>query len=673
MVISWEAILKRISSSLILSILFFVRLLHSQTDSLQIFWDPNPETDIENYQLYRSMNSNSYQLWNTIQHPISHIIDRINVSPGNLYSYRLVAVNSNGMRSDFSDTVSVGIPQIRWAITEMVNNDSLVVQLSDFIYDPDDHISTLKILIFSESHLTIKKNANDIVIKPDPLTFYGEGQFSMIVHDQDSLWDLKNIALNIINNIHHPPQITSTPITTIEAGEFYQYQLIANDPDEGDSLLFVQEESPGFLQIDETTGLITGKTTLSDTGSYQIKVIVTDKWGSDAIQDYTLTVLPKILNHPPLITSAPVTTVGAGEFYRYQLIANDPDEGDSLLFMLEESPGFLQIDETTGLITGGTTLSDTGSYKVIVVVKDKSENNVIQDYILNVFTQNQPPLFINLPDALIFNEDQSICLHMNEFLFDSVNIRTDLDWNFFPGSNVKCQYDQDKSELLVYADTNWYGESYLNIRIESQNNVMEEKSITVYVNPRVDLIDLNITATESRLIHIAVETDLPAQLDMQYWLEEMYMYSYRSKPYTYKHEFVLSHLLQDTTYFYTLTLRDTSGFQLSAQRDSFRTSFGNNQLMAKEDIIVFPNPFKVSQGHENIIFANFPQEAAQLLVYTPAGELVYHQWFQDMPPPRVIWGVVNDHNQQLASGLYIYLISAENGRKIKSGKFAVIR
>ncbi len=82
-------------------------------DSLVVSWDPNPEPDMLHYELYRAINNlNNFELISLISHPTSSYIDANNISPGNIYAYTLIAVDTAGNKSENSDTVSILITHI---------------------------------------------------------------------------------------------------------------------------------------------------------------------------------------------------------------------------------------------------------------------------------------------------------------------------------------------------------------------------------------------------------------------------------------------------------------------------------------------------------------------------------------------------------------------------------
>jgi len=72
-------------------------------------------------------------------------------------------------------------------------------------------------------------------------------------------------------------------------------------------------------------------------------------------------------NHPPVITSTPVTSATKDELYSYDVNATDSD-GDTLTYSLTTKPSGMSINSSTGLIAWTPTTS--GDYNVTVKASD---------------------------------------------------------------------------------------------------------------------------------------------------------------------------------------------------------------------------------------------------------------------------------------------------------------
>ena len=120
-----------------------------------------------------------------------------------------------------------------------------------------------------------------------------------------------------------PPAITSTPVTAINEGSLYQYDVEATDPN-GDVLSYGLVTSPTNMTIDADTGEIAWYPSIEQVGINNIEVVVEDGRGGSDIQTYDLNVV--IVNGSPVITSTPVESAVVDQPYLYNVIAEDPDD-----------------------------------------------------------------------------------------------------------------------------------------------------------------------------------------------------------------------------------------------------------------------------------------------------------------------------------------------------------
>jgi hypothetical protein len=85
----------------------------------------------------------------------------------------------------------------------------------------------------------------------------------------------------------------------------------------------------------------------------------------------------------------------------------------------------------------------------------------------------------------------------------------------------------------------------------------------------------------------------------------------------------------------------------------------------------FPTPYQPSLGHDRITFRGLPPKVT-IKIYTVTGQLVQTLTKNDPLTADLIWSpVTNGSGRALASGVYFYQVSGDNGRA--SGKIMVIR
>jgi PKD repeat protein len=105
-------------------------------------------------------------------------------------------------------------------------------------------------------------------------------------------------------------------------------------------------------------------------GIYQGSLVVVDDQGlSDEV---AFTIVVGSINRPPVIVSAPVRFAAEDVQYRYQVVAEDPEEtfGDTLTYSLSAAPAGMSIDSSTGLITWLPPVGSPRSNDVTVVATD---------------------------------------------------------------------------------------------------------------------------------------------------------------------------------------------------------------------------------------------------------------------------------------------------------------
>jgi hypothetical protein len=89
-----------------------------------------------------------------------------------------------------------------------------------------------------------------------------------------------------------------------------------------------------------------------------------------------------------------------------------------------------------------------------------------------------------------------------------------------------------------------------------------------------------------------------------------------------------------------------------------------------DSVFVYPNPFDARLNHTAIVFANLTA-SAKIRIYKLTGELIFERDITTVDGTAV-WDVTTSDHSNVASGLYIYLITNDGGQK-KTGKIAILR
>jgi RHS repeat-associated protein len=182
------------------------------------------------------------------------------------------------------------------------------------------------------------------------------------------------------------PSISSIPPRRGAVGSEYRYQVVAVDPD-GDRLQFGPVFGPDGMTINPDTGLITWTPAPGQHGGHAVQVGVKDLRGGAAVQVYGIQVA--FGNNAPRINSSPVTQVSAGQRYRYDVQASDPD-GDPLGFTLVAGPQGMAID-ALGRFSWAPGVADLGTHRVEVRVDDGRAGAVTQEFDLTVSADTEAP------------------------------------------------------------------------------------------------------------------------------------------------------------------------------------------------------------------------------------------------------------------------------------------
>ena len=190
---------------------------------------------------------------------------------------------------------------------------------------------------------------------------------------------------------NHRPTISSTPASVAIVGERYSYEIVANDID-GDPLQFKLTSSPKGMILDTVRRTLVWIPALSDAGTQNVNIQVSDGQGGVAYQNYFLTVVPT--NQPPEFLNVEPQFVQVATPWTFEPDVIDPN-GDPLQFKKVSGPDGLTVS-LDGIVTW--TPSDLGTYQFIIQADDRRNGKTIQPFTVDVLSNvSQPPVIASSP------------------------------------------------------------------------------------------------------------------------------------------------------------------------------------------------------------------------------------------------------------------------------------
>lgn len=141
-------------NKIVLTILFIVTCVYSQTNQWRLIWDKNTEEDMDYYEIYRDSISTPSQMIDTVKHKaisasnttmIFTDVNLLEIGKGKRIYYRVRAVDQDGLKSDYSEIVSAAIPKLSLPTAIYLSANSQYNILVDAIVaDPTTSASQLE-------------------------------------------------------------------------------------------------------------------------------------------------------------------------------------------------------------------------------------------------------------------------------------------------------------------------------------------------------------------------------------------------------------------------------------------------------------------------------------------------------------------------------------------------
>jgi len=293
-------------------------------------------------------------------------------------------------------------------------------------------------------------------------------------------WQLFDLT---VLNMNDPPLITSADDTDALEDELYSVDYDAIDIDPTGDILDWSVTGPSFLSINQATGVLSGTPLNADVGSHPVNVTVSDGLGGSDSTEFDLVVM-NVNDHPVIIT-LDVTNATEEVLYEVDYNAIDVDPtADILTWSVTSEAVFLQMDSSTGVLSGTPVNAEVGDHWVNVSVSDGLGGSDYSNFTLTVEDANDPPFWLDLP--------MDVLLKYNEYYVFDVNA-SDIDPGdfliYYIRSTPETDIGIDHSSGIIAWTPTTSGVFQVNLSaFDGDVYIYHEYQITVLPQPKVTLI-----------------------------------------------------------------------------------------------------------------------------------------------------------------------------------------
>jgi hypothetical protein len=224
-----------------------------------------------------------------------------------------------------------------------------------------------------------------------------------------------------------PPEFDSAPITGAVAGQPYEYQALASNPD-GAEVSFLLYSAPDGMTLDAASGLVNWSPTADSPAEASVVLQVYDSRGGHATQEFTIQVDGG--NRPPVINPLPEEILGReGTPLEIGVAAFDADV-QPLIYWVQNIPPGAVFDTVRQTLRWTPTFDAAGTYlDVQFFVSDGVSQSQTSTTIL-IEPSNQAPHLVRPTDRTVGEGDP---LRIQLSASDPEGAALTFSSNFLPG------------------------------------------------------------------------------------------------------------------------------------------------------------------------------------------------------------------------------------------------
>ncbi len=288
-------------------------------------------------------------------------------------------------------------------------------------------------------------------------------------------------SVTVQKKVNRAPIITSTPITTATENQLYSYDVEATDPD-GDALTYLLATQPSGMSVNSATGLITWTPDLTQAGSHNVVVEVSD--GSlKAAQSFTIVISALIANRKP---NAHTQSAETDEDTSKRIILTGFDaDGDKLIFLIVSQPAKGKIsgfNSATGQLDYIPDENYYGADSFTFKVNDGTDDSDAATVTINVKAVNDAPAAND--DSAATNEDTSVLIDVLANDNDVEDGKPAIDAVTAQPAKGTAAIENGKIRYSPNANAN--GADAFTYRVRDKEDATDTANVRITINPVSD-------------------------------------------------------------------------------------------------------------------------------------------------------------------------------------------
>jgi hypothetical protein len=217
-----------------------------------------------------------------------------------------------------------------------------------------------------------------------------------------------NLSLEVLN-VNDDPEITTDDLASATEDTRYLSDYDGSDIDPtNDELEWTLETDASFLSMNAATGELAGTPTNDDVGEWEVTISVNDGLGGSASRVFILVVTNT--NDAPTIDTSSIPDAIEDQMYSTIIEGTDIDPtGDTLTWEIAGTDtDFLEIDPSTGELTGTPDNGDVGLWQIEIEVSDGVGGTATVDLALRVINVNDEPEVLEIPKWHLVEEESEV-------------------------------------------------------------------------------------------------------------------------------------------------------------------------------------------------------------------------------------------------------------------------